>query len=67
LALGAHQEGLVATIAKLKLALCAGEMHATATSEIVSEFAFWTIDTVQLQVPFDALILNVRIIGFLPL
>jgi ABC-type histidine transport system ATPase subunit len=46
-ALCSHEKVLVAAIAELVFALGASKVHATATSQIISKFAFRTIYAIQ--------------------
>lgn len=65
--LGSHKEIFVAAVAELVFTLRASEMHAPATGQIVSEFAFWTIYPIQFQMLRHTLRLNIRIVRLLPL
>lgn len=66
-ALGAHHKWLIASVAEFIFALGAREMHTTASGKCVTELAFGTIDSVNLQMLRHTLVLFVRIVAILPL
>lgn len=64
---GTHEEVFVAAVAKLVFTLSASEMHAAAAGQIVSEFAFRTIDAIQFQMLRNPLSLYVGVVRLFPL
>lgn len=64
--LDTHLEWSFATNAELELALGAGEVHAAALSQGISELTIGTLDPVFSQVLFNSFRLIIGIIGFFP-